>query len=148
MKRGGPLRRKTALSRSSSIPRASSEPKRKPVDPDDRVAEREAKRVVRERSGGVCEGCGEARASNFAHRKRQGQGGPWCPSNGLDLCGSGSTGCHGWSHENVTAAEELGWMLRSRQDPESEPAVLAGRGRVYLFPDGSVSSHPPQRKAA
>jgi hypothetical protein len=106
---------------------------------EERALEREARRIVRERSGGVCECCGRARATNFSHRKGAGQGGEWSAANGLDACGSGNaSGCHGFIHQNPDAACELGWMLRRHQVPEGEPVVHAVFGRVLLSRDGTV----------
>lgn len=45
-----------------------------------------AREVVRARSDGVCEKCGQARAVHWHHRLNRSQGGTWHPSNGLHLC--------------------------------------------------------------
>lgn len=102
------------------------------------VIEKLARHLVRERSGDVCEGCGRARATNWAHRVARSQGGKWCPANGMHLCGSGTTGCHGWATAHPNDANAAGWCLRSYQDPETEPVWTAVRGWVLLRPDGSV----------
>ena len=41
--------------------------------------------------------------------------------NGLPLCGSGNTGCHGWTESNPEWAELLGWRVPSGTDPEPVP---------------------------
>jgi hypothetical protein len=33
------------------------------------------------------------------------------------LCGSGTTGCHGWVEENPDTAGEFGWHVRPWQQP-------------------------------
>jgi len=96
--------------------------------------ERAARKAVRARSGGICEGCGERPARDWAHRVGRGQGGPWCASNGLDLCNPG--GCHDRAHASPEWARSMGWILRSGQDPTASPALLAGRGWVLLRDDG------------
>ena len=99
--------------------------------------ETRARRLVRDRAEGRCEGCGRAPGVEWAHRVSRAQGGPWCPSNGLLLCGPG--GCHHWSHLNPEAARQWGWMLRRHQDPATSPVLHAWHGWVYLGADGSVT---------
>jgi hypothetical protein len=49
--------------------------------------------------------------------------------NGYDnlvtLCGSGTTGCHGWVEKNRRIAYALGWLVPSWADPTSWPIRLA-----------------------
>jgi hypothetical protein len=96
-----------------------------------------ARRIVRERSGGICEVCAVAYATNFHHRKNRSQGGLWCPSNGLDLCGSGSTGCHGFITSHPKLSYEYGYSVRSGRDPARSPVRLARRGWTLLDSTGS-----------
>lgn len=97
--------------------------------------EKTARAMVRERSGGVCEVCGTARATNYQHRKNRSQAGEWSVVNGLDVCGSGTTGCHGWIHANPTKSYERGWMVHSWDDPANVP-VRIGCHLVFLTPTG------------
>jgi hypothetical protein len=106
--------------------------KRAKVSPE----ERNARKVVRARSGGLCEGCGVRPARDWAHRVGRGQQGRWCASNGLDLCNP--AGCHDRAHASPSWARERGWILLSTQDPATEPALLAGRGWVLLNNDGTT----------
>lgn len=83
------------------------------------VANRAYKRsqeIVLERSGGVCEvrlpGC-LGRARNTHHVLPRSAGGTDDPENLLALCGSGTTGCHGWLHAHPEEARKMG-ILRSR----------------------------------
>ncbi|MEK6443692.1 hypothetical protein [Pseudonocardia sp. T1-2H] len=111
----------------------------------ERAAEEEAKEIVRERSGGVCEGCGSARATNWAHRVAKGHGGPWDAANGLHLCGMGNaSGCHGFSHQKPLEAQALGWIVESHDvDRIREiPVQHAWLGRVLLTSDGRVIPVP------
>lgn len=164
-----PLRSYTALqpggelSRSTPLPRTTPEradavrlptraeawlTRRKPASRDERYA----RRVVRARVlDGLCEGCAQWPAADYAHRIARSQGGPWCPSNALALCSDlttppGVVACHPWSHSRPDEARGLGWMLRRSDDPSAVPAFLVGRGPVLLGVDGSVT--PTNRGAA
>lgn len=100
--------------------------------------EARARGIVAERSGGVCEVCGSARATNMHHRLNRSQGGTWAPSNLLHLCGSGTTGCHGFITCNPAAAGHSGAALQSHQDPATTPVQLItwlGGVRPYLLGD-------------
>lgn len=83
-----------------------------------------ARRLVDARSGGGrCEGCARP-ATNFAHRVGRGVGGLWLASNGLKLCGSGTTGCHGWATVEPTFAELCGWRVLSGEHPADVPVWM------------------------
>jgi hypothetical protein len=81
---------------------------------------------LRERSGGCCERCGKPFANNAHHRKNRSQGGQDTLSNLLMLCGSGTTGCHGYITEHPTDSYNNGWSVRSTADPELVPVVYRG----------------------
>lgn len=136
MKRGEPLRRLTPMPRPRERMRAKKK-RRSARDRDLAAAERRARLIVRERSGGVCEACGMARATDWAHRVAEGQGGPWCPSNGLHLCHPD----HMWCHANPQEARARGWMLHSGDDPQMTPARLT-YGWALLHADGTVDIVP------
>ncbi len=141
MKRTGIKRSATPMKRAQYLTQRIVKNKRATVT----AAERNARKTVRTRSGGICEICGHAVATNFGHRKNRSQGGQWSASNGLDLCGSGSTGCHGKATVNPALARERGWAVLSTQDPAEMPVFLTGLGWVYLLDDGSTT---PQETAA
>lgn len=102
-------------------------------------AEKEARRLVRERSGGVCEICGQQRATNFQHRKARSHSGSWSASNGLDVCGMGNAfGCHGYIHQNPDAACEYGWSVKSWDDERDIP-VRTIHGFVLLDDEGGYT---------
>ncbi len=143
-----PLPRTGELSRTAPLRRVSRVRTQEEVRasrPTVSAEERLARAVVRLRATGLCEGCGRAPATDYAHRVRRGPG-KWCPSNALHLCGGlaaslarpGALSCHGWSHANPTAARSIGWLLRTTDDPETTP-VLLPRGWVRLHPDGSIT---------
>lgn len=130
---GDPLRRSTPL-RSGPSREGKAKPKRKPVDgPSEATQERQAKELVGRRSGGDCEVRSPwhlGRATNFSHRRHDGQGGPWSASNGLNACGWGNaTGCHGYIHQHPEEARENGWVVPSWQDWRTAPALIWHKGR-------------------
>lgn len=139
MKRGDPLRRLTPMPRPKARMRARKQ-RRTARDRQAAADERRARLIVRERSGGMCEADGQHRATDWSHRVAEGQGGPWCPSNGLHLCRAH----HRWAHHNPAAAGELGWILLSTDNPLEMPALIWLHGRpttVLLHPDGSITPH-------
>lgn len=87
--------------------------------------------VVRDRDGG-CVVCGTSWSPTTQHRKARAMGGTHSlainrPSNLIVLCGSGTTGHHGWVEAHPTFSREAGWALRSTDDPLTVPV---------LYPDG------------
>lgn len=86
--------------------------------------EQAARRIVRQRSGGVCEtriaGVCRGRAAEWHHRKNRSQGGKWAPSNGLHLC----SGCHLYITTHPAAAREKGWAVPSHADPAQTPVEV------------------------
>jgi hypothetical protein len=98
-----------------------------------------ARRLVRERSGGMCEVCGVRPATNFQHRKNRSQGGQWSAANGLDVCGSGTTGCHGFIHANPAKSYAAGWSVKGAFDESSMP-VRTNRGLVLLDAEGGYEA--------
>ncbi len=95
--------------------------------------------LLHRRSGGVCEICRSAPATNAHHRLPRGMGGTkrdihtveWL----LHLCGSGTTGCHGMIEHDRNRAYINGWLLRQHQRPETTSVKIYG-AIVYLTPDG------------
>lgn len=92
----------------------------------------------------LCERCGRAPGTNLHHRRPRGAGGSKdpatnLPSNLLWLCGSGTTGCHGWIESNRAAAIEHGWLLRSWQTPIESPVRIHDRGDVVLDDIGGMT---------
>jgi hypothetical protein len=84
--------------------------------------ERRAREVVRGRDDGRCVRCRRHGPANWDHRKNASQGGLWAPSNGQLLCGSGTTGCHGWKTSNPAEAIAEGWAVPGWADPLVWPA--------------------------
>lgn len=76
-----------------------------------------------------CARCG-ARGSNRHEKVTRGRGGPRDEFNTVVLCGSGTTGCHGWVTGNPLAAMAEGlWVPGS---------FIRG---VYVGPDESYQKH-------
>jgi hypothetical protein len=90
-----------------------------------RADERLARESVKTRSGGVCEGCGQRPATDYAHRTGKGVGGKWTAPNALHLDGPGNYGgCHGWAHQHPSLAKDAGWIVPSWRDPREVPAFI------------------------
>lgn len=154
MKRGGALPRRTPLSpgqplrrvplqNKAPLERTTPTPSRRPK----RTAEeRTARALVWERSAARCERCGRAPATNWHHRRNRSGGGLWTPENGMALCGTGTTGCHGEVTVNPRISYQQGWAVRSTQDPAVVPVWIAGQGFVYLTAAGTY--RPVESSAA
>jgi hypothetical protein len=102
------------------------------------------KQIVRDRSAGICEVCQAAPATNFHHRRARGMGGTRRPIHGPDwvlhLCGSGTTGCHGYIETHPEVSYARGWKLRGTRDPSIAPVQLCGQWYI-LLPDGTMEPH-------
>jgi 5-methylcytosine-specific restriction endonuclease McrA len=84
------------------------------------------KRLVLQRPlGGMCERCGQRRATDAHHRKYTAKGGPDAPSNLAAVCRQ----CHDEIHLNPPAGRAGGWIV---------PAWADFRARALLLHDGSL----------
>lgn len=95
--------------------------------------------LVEARDGGRCVRCGKAPAldeDSLHHRIPRGRGGENTAENLILLCGSGTTGCHGWVERNRTAAYGLGYLVETGIDPADVPVTVAGWGWRYPTPVG------------
>lgn len=63
------------------------------------------------------------------------------PANLITLCGSGTTGCHGWVEHHPAEAKALGLSV-SRWSYPPEVAVSTWRGWLYLHDDGTTTPAP------
>jgi len=82
---------------------------------------RQVRYQLRQRADWYCEICGLNRGTNAHHRKNRSQGGKDELSNLLLLCGSGTTGCHGYVTEHPAESYEKGWSVRSTATPRDIP---------------------------
>lgn len=98
--------------------------------------------LVVDRDRGRCLRCGGP-GSNLHHRTARGMGGAGpranSPANLIVLCGSGTTGCHGWVEAHPTAAAILGYRVPRGTDPATVP-VLDVTGWVRLGHDGTAQT--------
>lgn len=111
----------------------------------------ETVRLVRERDDWRCARCAGWGPLSTQHRVARGMGGTrWpgihLPANLLTLCGSGTTGCHGWVESHPEWATTHGWSVSShdRDDVHLLP-VWTWRGWGLLATDGlwlPVDEHP------
>lgn len=147
LKRGAPLkanpkktqewqdRSRTKKKTQGAAPKRTEMKRRKSPKVKAYEAEFETMRVpIGARSGGMCEAqlplvcMGRApidedgRAFNIHHRQARPVG-PNTMENLLHLCGSGTTGCHGWIEGNVTKAREMGLLIKKSSPPPSTPWV-------------------------
>jgi hypothetical protein len=105
------------------------------------VNERKCRQIVLERSEGVCERCTNvSRGLTCHHRLKKGQGGPWCPTNIVLLCGDGTTpnGCHSFAEHYPNKAAEQGWHVRPWESPAEIPVLYRGSQLAYLTIDGGI----------
>jgi hypothetical protein len=92
------------------------------------------KQTVTERSGGVCERCGVARAVHLHHRLLR-RFGDHSVANALHLC----VFCHDAVHSAAGLSYDCGWMIASGVDvdPASVPVVYRGES-VRLDQGGMI----------
>lgn len=154
---GGPLRRTELkrgdkpLARKTELSRTPTKASRPPVTAEERIA----RALVSARAGGLCEvqlpDVCFGLAGNFHHRQNKSQRGVWSASNGLAVCGSGSTGCHGAltnTNGRRREYERAGWIVPSTKSPAGVAVEHAARGRVLLLDNGDTKPAPKRRKTA
>lgn len=92
--------------------------------------ERLTRQVCRGRCSGICEFCGQSRATELHHRKSRGVGGKWHPANCIYLCSP----CHHWTTHHPQEAQGIGMIVKSEQDPAQIP-VYAATGQILFLND-------------
>lgn len=79
--------------------------------------------------------CGEP-TGQIQHRWPRGRGGGNRLSNLILMCGSGTTGCHGWAEtQERRIATDQGWFVKTGEDPAAKP-VFTRYGWIMLDDDG------------
>lgn len=98
------------------------------------MSEAKCRKVVRERSGEICEICGKKRAAQMHHRRNRSQSGKWEAANILHIC----LDDHVWIGLNIAAAERNGWTIQGTQAIPAKTPVRRRGERVFLYDDGRV----------
>lgn len=98
----------------------------------------EVRAIVRARSGGVCELCGEAPVQHFHHRQLR-RSGDHTPRNIVGLCNLDHQRVHG----HVRWALDTGWVVSQYDDPALREVLYRGRDWLWLGVDGSMQHRPP-----
>ncbi|WQY99759.1 hypothetical protein [Microbacterium phage MO526] len=99
-----------------------------------------ARRAIAERDLERCARCGRplGPGANAHHRKLRSRGGLGNVANGVLLCGSGTTGCHGWAHREVEKATAEGFIVSRWADP-ADVRMLTWRGWIAVDDEGGWS---------
>lgn len=112
----------------------------------------ETRRQVLARDGCKCAICGrsiDTEWSGFSihHRRMRSHGSGYErlheAENLLTLCGSGTTGCHGWVHAHPNRAYQLGYLVSMSDDPIGQPVYYRTGGWQQLNADGTRHPCPP-----
>lgn len=111
-------------------PKYEGQPKLTPAE------SRAAYATVKERSFGLCEICGKARATQVHHRLHRSHGTLDVPANLLHVCGTGNhTGCHGLAHSDSDRYAN-GWAVKSGGNPALTPVLYRGRLMILTAEGG------------
>lgn len=110
--------------------------------------------LVDERDGRSCIRCGlslyavSGSRHHRATRSRADKAWRHDPSNVVDLCGSGTAGCHGWVHAHPEQAHQEGLYLRAGELPWQTPVLTKRHGWILLDREGGWTPvEEPTRKA-
>lgn len=107
--------------------------------------------VVLERDGYQCVSCGVnvmGKLYSIHHRIPRGMGGTRrpevnLPANLLLLCGTGTTGCHGWVESHRMQARDWGYLIRrDTAKPSWEPVFTANGWRRFDDEGGWAEAYP------
>lgn len=111
-------------------------------------ATQEVRMEVMVRAGFRCERCGVSIQSipmSIHHRRPRAMGGTHrpetnYPSNLMALCGSGTTGCHGYLESHRNEAMDYGFIVPQYETPNNVPVKTSIHGWVLLNDDGTFST--------
>lgn len=96
--------------------------------------------LVRDRSGGMCEGCLVRPAADIHHRRFLSRDGKHNLANLAHLCGNGNAaGCHGDAHSGACPD---GWSISAweRRSEDSVPFIDL-LGQAWMFDDHGGKHH-------
>ena len=97
------------------------------------------KAAAAERSAGLCEVCGSARAFDYHHRRPRGMGSTKrADTASLAACLHICRHCHTLIESHRNLATLLGWLVPSTFDPASQPVLRRGEW-VRLTEDGGIA---------
>lgn len=107
--------------------------------------------TVLERDRYRCFRCGRSVLEgmySLHHRRPRGMGGSSSPltnlaANALTLCGTGTTGCHGWAESHRRQAIRLGLILPQGIDPSMVPVLHHQDGWLRLDNYGGTRRADP-----
>ena len=105
------------------------------------------------RDCGRCVRCGttvhgvRGKAWSIHHRRPRGMGGSKAPetnspANLIILCGTGTTGCHGWVESHRNDAYDQGFLVPHSHDPATVPVHHVLYGWVRLTSQGTFTLCP------
>jgi hypothetical protein len=111
-------------------------------------ATEEVRMSVMVRAAFRCERCGVSIQSipmSIHHRRPRAMGGTTrpetnYPSNLMALCGSGTSGCHGYLESHRSEAMDYGFIVPQYEQPNNVPVKTYMNGWVLLNDDGSFST--------
>lgn len=108
----------------------------------------EVRMEVMVRANFRCERCGVSIQSipmSIHHRRPRAMGGTHRPetnyaSNLMALCGSGTTGCHGYLESHRSEAMDYGFIVPQYETPNNVPVKTFIYGWVLLNDDGTFTT--------
>ena len=106
--------------------------------------------LVLMRANGLCEDCGGSLTKGFGmsvhHRQPRGMASTKklnsnSESNLPVVCGSGTTGCHGWIESNRSESYEKGYLVSYNKQSSEDTPIKLRDGWFYLTNEGTVEKH-------
>lgn len=98
-----------------------------------------AEQAAKDRDGANCLRCGMdlwGQQASKHHRKKRRFPDADRVENIVILCGTGTTGCHGWCHSHDREARATGWVVSSWDKPAERPLITLDQRMIMLTEDG------------